>query len=81
MAMAMADADQVLRILATQSDFVCFGHRHKSQMYTPEEADVNIEYIMASGKTPKRNQNGNFKYREGQVFQNGIGVKDVILSL
>ncbi|MCP3933651.1 MAG: hypothetical protein GY705_31675 [Bacteroidetes bacterium] len=79
--MEMADARQVLRILATQTDFVCFGHRHKSGVYTPEEIDTDIDYILASGKTPDRNKHRKFKFREG-YFNNGeMGFSEVLFNI
>lgn len=62
--MEMDDADKVLRILATQTDFVCFGHRHVSQALDSTEQDLDIEWILAAGKSNDLNRHCKFQYRE-----------------
>ncbi len=60
----MADADKVLRILATKADFVCFGHKHVSKAWTAEN---NIDWILASGKTTEHNEQHNFQFRQVKI--------------
>lgn len=79
--MEMADAKEVLRILATQTDYVCFGHRHKTGVYTPEEVDTDIDYILASGKTTERNKHGKFKFREGILNDDEIGFSEILFNI
>ncbi len=62
--MKMDDADKVLRILATQTDVVCFGHRHVSQALDSTQQDFDIDWILAAGKSNDRNRHGKFQYRE-----------------
>lgn len=57
----MDDAKEVLRILATKADFVCFGHKHVSKAWTAEN---NIDWILASGKTTEHNAQHNFQFRQ-----------------
>ena len=57
----MADAKEVLRILATKADFVCFGHKHVSKVWNAEN---NIDWILASGKTTEHNEQHNFQFRQ-----------------
>lgn len=62
--MEMDDARQVLRILAGLVDFVCFGHKHVPDIWM---ADNNIDWMLASGKTPERNDQYKFQYREVKI--------------
>lgn len=64
MVLEMDDAKEVLRILAGLADFVCFGHKHISDIWTAEH---NIDWIMASGKTTERNDQYKFQYREVRI--------------
>jgi len=57
----MDDAAQVMRILADRVDFVCFGHKHASDIWTAEQG---IDWICASGKTTDRNERYKFQFRE-----------------
>lgn len=66
-AMEMDDAKEVLRILAGLVDFVCFGHKHESDV---RMAENNIDWMLASGKTPERNDNYKFQYREVEIGEN-----------
>ena len=79
--MEMDDAKQVLRILATQADFVCFGHRHETGVYSSEDIDADINYILASGKTTKRNKHGKFKFREGFLDADEMGFSEILFTL
>lgn len=65
--MEMDDAKEVLRILAGLVDFVCFGHKHESETWMAEN---NIDWMLASGKTPERNNNYKFQYREVEIGKN-----------
>ena len=60
----MDDAKKVLRILAGLVDFVCFGHKHVSDIWTAEH---NIDWILGSGKTTERNDQYKFQYREVRI--------------
>jgi 3',5'-cyclic AMP phosphodiesterase CpdA len=62
--MEMDDAKEVLRILAGLVDFVCFGHKHEAETWMAEN---NIDWMLASGKTPERNDNYKFQYREVEI--------------
>ena len=79
--MEMEDAKEVLRILATQADFVCFGHRHKTGVYSSDDIDADIDYLLASGKTTERNKHGKFKFREGFIKDGEIGFREILISL
>lgn len=59
--MEMDDAKQVLRILSGLVDFVCFGHKHESAVWVAEN---NIDWMMSAGKTPRRNLQYKFQFRE-----------------
>jgi 3',5'-cyclic AMP phosphodiesterase CpdA len=65
--MEMDDAKEVLRILAGLADFVCFGHKHEAETWMAEN---NIDWMLASGKTPERNANYKFQYREVEIGEN-----------
>jgi predicted MPP superfamily phosphohydrolase len=78
--MEMEDAKQVLRILATQTHFVCFGHRHKTDVYSSDDIDADIDYILASGKTTERNKHGKFKFREGYLDVNEMGFSEILFN-
>jgi 3',5'-cyclic AMP phosphodiesterase CpdA len=60
----MDDAKKVLRILAGKAHYVCFGHKHQSEVWSAEN---NIEWILASGKTTAPNPNQQFQFREVQI--------------
>ncbi len=60
----MDDAKEVLRILADLADFVCFGHKHESDIWS---ASHNIDWILASGKTTEKNDQYKFQYREVRI--------------
>ena len=60
----MADAKEVLRILATKADFVCFGHKHVSKVWNAEN---NLDWILASGKTTQHNEQHNFQFRQVNI--------------
>lgn len=55
------DAKDVMRILGGRVDFVCFGHKHVSDIWTAEHG---IDSILASGKTTERNDLYKFQFRE-----------------
>ncbi|MCK4454669.1 metallophosphoesterase [candidate division WOR-3 bacterium] len=65
--MEMDDAKEVFRILAGLVDFVCFGHKHVSDTWLAEN---NIDWMLASGKTPRRNEQYKFQYREVTINKN-----------
>jgi len=75
--MEMDDADKVLRILATQTDVVCFGHRHVSQALDSTQQDFDIEWILAAGKSNDRNRHGKFQYREIIIDGNDSSVSKI----
>lgn len=59
--MELDDAKKVMRILADNIDVLCFGHDHKSEIWSSHH---NIDWIMASSKSTERNKNYKFQYRE-----------------
>lgn len=69
--MEMDDAKEVLRLLAGMVDFVCFGHDHDSEAYNSKH---QIDWMLASGKTPKKNRNYKYQFREVNVYPNGHSV-------
>ncbi len=73
----MDDAKQVLRILANKAHFVCFGHKHKSKVWSAEN---NIDWIMASGKTTEHNADHKFQFREVQVDPHSNAVSMITFS-
>lgn len=62
--MEMDDAKKVFRILSGLVDFVCFGHKHIPDVWM---ADNSIDWMLASGKTPERNEQYKFQYREVKI--------------
>lgn len=64
--MEMDDAKKVMKLIAGNIDICCFGHRHKSETWSSEN---NIDWIVASGKSTKRNKSYKFQYRE--IILNG----------
>jgi len=66
--MEMDDAKELMRLLAGKVDFVCFGHDHKSEIFYSKN---QIECMMASGKTPKKNKSNKFQFREVKIYPNG----------
>lgn len=69
--MEMDDARQVLRILAGLVDFVCFGHKHIPEVWM---ANNNIDWMLASGKTPERNSQYKFQFREVTINESSSEV-------
>ena len=69
--------EKVLRILATQTDFVCFGHRHVSEALDSTKQDYDIDWILAAGKSTKKNRHGKFQYREVVIDGNNNSVSKV----
>ncbi len=59
--MELDDAKEVMKILTDNVDILCFGHDHKSEVWTSIH---NIDWIFASGKSTRRNKNYKFQYRE-----------------
>jgi predicted MPP superfamily phosphohydrolase len=59
--MEMDDAKEVMKILSGNVDICCFGHKHESQTWSSKD---NIDWLIAAGKTTKRNSNYKFQYRE-----------------
>jgi len=55
------DAQDVLRMLASRTNILCFGHKHASQIWYSENG---IDCIIASGKSTKRNSSYQFQFRE-----------------
>ena len=55
------DAKKVMRILGRRVDFLCFGHKHYSDIWTAEHG---IDWVLASGKTTERNDLYKFQFRE-----------------
>jgi 3',5'-cyclic AMP phosphodiesterase CpdA len=74
----MEDAAKVLRILANKAHFVCFGHKHASRIWSAEN---NIDWILASGKTTKHNDQHNFQFREVAVRENENQVSMVTFAV
>ncbi len=73
----MEDARQVLRILANKAHFVCFGHKHKSKVWSAEN---NIEWILASGKTTEHNADHKFQFREVRIAPDSNEVSMITFS-
>lgn len=73
----MDDARQVLRILANKAHFVCFGHKHKSKVWSAEN---NIDWILASGKTTEHNDNHQFQFREVRIDPGSNAVSMITFS-
>ena len=73
----MADAGQVLRILAGKAHFVCFGHKHKSRAWS---AQNNIDWMLASGKTTEHNADHKFQFREVRIDPDSNAVTMVTFS-
>ncbi|MCK5313418.1 MAG: metallophosphoesterase [Desulfobacteraceae bacterium] len=69
--MEMDDAKEVLRLLAGKIDILCFGHDHESEAYNDKH---NIDWMLASGKSPKRNRNNKFQFREINIEEDGHSV-------
>ncbi len=59
--MELDDSKDVMKILAGNVDVLCFGHDHKSEVWSSMH---NIDWIFASGKSTRRNKNYKFQYRE-----------------
>jgi len=59
--MEMDDAKRVMRMLTGNIDVLCFGHDHKSEIWSSHH---NIDWIVASGKSTERNKSYKFQYRE-----------------
>ena len=57
----MDDAKEVLRILANKADFICFGHKHVSKVWNAEN---DIGWVLASGKSTEHNAQHNFQFRQ-----------------
>jgi len=55
------DAKKVMRILGGRVDFLCFGHKHVSDVWPAEHG---IDWILASGKSTERNDRYKFQFRE-----------------
>ena len=55
------DAKEVMNMLGRRTDYVCFGHKHDSDIWTGQHG---IDWIMASGKTSERNDLYKFQFRE-----------------
>jgi 3',5'-cyclic AMP phosphodiesterase CpdA len=75
--MEMDDAQQVMRILSGLVDFVCFGHKHEAEAWMAEN---NIDWMLASGKTPERNDQYKFQYREVQIDENANKVSMITFT-
>lgn len=73
----MDDARQVLRILANKAHFVCFGHKHKSNVWSAEN---NIDWILASGKNTEHNDNHQFQFREVSIDLGSNAVSMITFS-
>ena len=67
----MDDAHEVMGILGGLVDFICFGHKHISDIWTAEH---NIDWILASGKTSERNEQYKFQFREVRIDGNNNDV-------
>lgn len=59
--MELDDSKEVMKILTANVDVLCFGHDHKSEVWSSMH---NIDWIFASGKSTRRNKNYKFQYRE-----------------
>ncbi|MEZ4383243.1 MAG: metallophosphoesterase [Nannocystaceae bacterium] len=59
--MEMADAHEVMRLLAGRADVVCFGHNHESDIWSSAH---DIDWILAAGKSNRRNARYKFEFRE-----------------
>ena len=55
------DAKEVMRILGGRVDFLCFGHKHVSDVWPAEHG---IDWILASGKSTERNGLYKFQFQE-----------------
>ncbi|KAA3606440.1 MAG: hypothetical protein D8M57_16070 [Candidatus Scalindua sp. AMX11] len=55
------DSKEVMKILTGNVDVLCFGHDHKSEVWSSMH---NIDWIFASGKSTRRNKNYKFQFRE-----------------
>lgn len=59
--MEMDDAKEVMQLIAGNIDICCFGHKHKSETWSSQN---DVDWIIASGKSSKRNSSYKFQYRE-----------------
>jgi len=69
--MEMDDAKQLLSMLASRVDIVCFGHDHKSQPYNDR---LGIDWMLASGKSTKPTSQGKLQFREITIGENESAV-------
>lgn len=65
--MEMDDAKQLLSMLASRVDIVCFGHDHKSHAYNDR---LGIDWMLASGKSSKPTSQDKLQFREVTIAQN-----------
>lgn len=65
--MEMEDAKKVMRLLAGKVDFLCFGHDHKSATFNGKH---NIEWILASGRSTKKEKHKRLQFREVTIKKN-----------
>lgn len=75
--MELDDAAEVMQLIAGSIDVCCFGHKHKSEIWSSEN---NIDWVMASGKTTERNSNYKFQYREITINGNDNEVSKLTFS-
>ncbi len=64
--MRMVDAEKVMRLLAGRTDFLCFGHDHQSCAWPTKDG---IDWVVASGKSTRRNSQYKFQFREGSLHK------------
>lgn len=69
--MEMDDAKQLLSMLASRVDIVCFGHDHKSQPYNDR---LGIDWMLASGKSTKPTSQDKLQFREISMTKNESAV-------
>lgn len=69
--MEMEDANKVMGMLSNWANCVCFGHRHKSQVWRGEAENrrYGIDLIVASGRTTD-GSGGHYTFREIETDPN-----------
>jgi len=60
----LEDAKEVMAILSSRANFVCFGHKHVSECWP---SVGQIDWILASGKSTERNEQYKFEFREVRI--------------
>ena len=58
--MELDDARKLMRVLCGRVDFLCFGHKHVSNIWFDRDY---IDCVFASRKTPEKNPNHKFQFR------------------